>query len=82
MAGISGKGSMRPQQRRRLGDEEYILVAWRGLHQPPRQPWSDEETWRLAQLKCLNEACNGLLMLGMWCTVLHWTVLHCPVQYC
>ena len=74
MAGTSGKDWIRLQQRRRLGDK-YISVTW-------RQPWSDEETWRLAQLKCLNEACNGLLMLGMWCTVLRWTVLHCPVQYC
>ena len=23
-----------------------------------------EETWSLAQLKCLNDECNGLLMLG------------------
>ena len=28
-----------------------------------------------------NEACNGLLMLGMWCTALHCTALYYTVLY-
>ena len=45
-----------------------------------RQPWASEETSGLAQLKYLNEACNGSLMLGTYCTALYCTVLYSTVE--
>ena len=78
MAGINGKDWIRLQTHHRRGDEEYVSVA-RIIVSAPSRTVVGEEAWRLAQLKCLNEACNRPLMLGMQCTVLHCTVPHCIV---
>ena len=80
IAGISGKDWIRLQQRRRLGDEECISVVWRWLYQPPRQPWSDEETWRLAQLvskRGMQWAAHA--RHAVYCTALDCTTLSCTV---
>ena len=61
--GISGKDWIILQQRRRRGNEEYISVAWITVSASSTTV-AGEETWRLAQLKCLNKACNEPLMLG------------------
>ena len=77
-----GEDQTRLQQRHPLGSRRRYYISVASEMCQSRQPWASEETTSgLAQLKYLNEACNGgSLMLGTYYTALHCTVLYSTVE--